>query len=87
MSDTINIGAFGGILIDGIADKIEAGHAEAFFVYSVVEKRIFLIVGVGCDIGDTKDGVVGVDGFSMAEGKRVVAWSNNDLFAIGEIVV
>lgn len=70
------------VVIDGVADEVKTGDAEAFFVGGVVEEG----VAVG-DVGDADNGVVRVEAAGFAEIKGEVAGDNNDFFAVGKFVV
>lgn len=43
------------IVIDGVADEIEAGHAKATFIDGVIEEGV-----VVCYVSDANDGIVGL---------------------------
>lgn len=76
------------IVVNGVADEVETGDAETFFVDGVIEKRIVLFaVGFLSDVGDAHDGVVGVQSTDFAEGEGEVARDDDGVFAVGKLVI
>ena len=76
------------VMVNGVADEVEAGNAKAFFVDGVVEKGIvlFTVCFLG-EVGDAHDGVVGTQSTDFAESKREVAGNNDGVFAVGKLIV
>ncbi len=81
-------------IVDGIADEVEAGDAEALFVDGVIEERtIFgLVAGaeVGWNFGDVSDAdysIMCVLDAGFAVMKREVARDDDGSFAIRKFVV
>lgn len=81
-------------IVDGIADEVEAGDAEALFVDGVVEEGIIfgLVAGaeIGWNFGDVSDadhGVMCILDTGFAVMKREVAWDDDGSFAIRRFVV
>lgn len=76
------------IVVNGVADEVETGDAETFFVDGVIEKGVVLfVVGFLSDVSDTHNGVVGVQSADFAEGEGEVAGDDDGIFAVGKLVV
>ncbi len=81
-------------IIDGIADEVEAGDAEALFINGVVEEGIIfgLVAGteIGWNFGDVSDadhGIMCILDTGFAVMKREVTGNNDSGFTIGEFVI
>ncbi len=68
--------------IGGIADKIEPGHAQSFFIDGIVVEGV--IIGHICH---ADDGIVLVHAAGMAEGKRKAAGCDGYLAGVGKFVI
>lgn len=82
------------VVVDGVADEIETGDAQALLVDGVIEQRIVLRLasggvgrGVFGDVGDAGDGIVAVQDPGFTEVEREVAGNDDRLLAIGNFIV
>lgn len=76
------------VVVDGVADEVETGDAEAFFVDGVVEERVVLfVVGFLSEVSDAHNSVMGVQSANFAEGERKIAGNDDGVFAVGKLVV
>lgn len=76
------------VIVDGVADEVEAGDAEALFIDSIVEERVSGIsVGSLGDVSNADNGIMRVKRASFAELEREVARNNNGLFAVRKFIV
>lgn len=73
---------------------MEASHAEAFFVDSIIKEwEIFGLILVEIvsrnigDMSDAHDGVMSVEQAYFAEVKRKIMGNDNSFFAVGKIKV
>ncbi len=69
-------------MIDGVADEVESGHTEAFFVDGVVEEGKIIR-----DKGDANYGEMSGEAGVIAKIEGEVAGNDNGFFAVGKIVV
>ncbi len=70
------------IVVNGVADEIEASDTKTFFVDSVIIKWVIII-----DISDADDSVMGIDWVDFAELKREVAGRDHSFFAVRKLVI
>ncbi len=75
------------VVIDGVADEVEPGDAETFFVDGAIEEGIIVAVLVGGEVGDADDGVVRVHGADFAKIEWEIAGDDDGVFAVGKFVI
>lgn len=76
------------IMVNGVADKVEPGHTETFFVDGIVEERVVSTRnGIGSDVSDADDGVMRIQDANFAEVEREVVRDNDSTFAVRKIVI
>ena len=66
----------------GVADEVQPGNAEAFFIHGIVIQRIAVR-----HMGRAEDGIALLRAAAVAEAEREPAGKHDDLLAIGCLVI